>query len=160
LTTESLLTLCRLNLLYGLRYGLNHLLGLIDRDSRCHLGGSRLNGLNGRNGLSRSRGRIVTLRDRKVRNVRNLVSQLGHDGTNRRDVRIIRPFLAHFRNDVQGDSLTDQGFRIESDLRRSAQPGSKSPYELALLMPGDRSIGQAEKESGDVKSLDDRGVFV
>ncbi len=98
MTAEGLLTLGglldRLNglnllhgLLYDLLYRLNrrlNSLGLIDRHRSSHLSRRhRLDGLNGGNGLSGCRGRIIILRDREVRKVWNLVRELRHDGSDR-----------------------------------------------------------------------------
>ena len=99
MTAEGLLTLSglldRLNglnllhgLLYGLLYRLNRLhwlnsLGLIDRHRSSHLSRRhRLDGLNGGNGLSGGRWRVVVLRNREVRKVWNLACKLRHDGRN------------------------------------------------------------------------------
>ena len=117
LTAEG--SLLGLGGLYGL---LHNLLGLIDRHLSGRLNRSGLDRLNGCNGLGGSRWRVVTLRDREVRNGGDLVGELRHHRADACHVGIVRPLLRNLRYDVQGDSLSDQRFGIESDCRRSSEP--------------------------------------
>ena len=114
-------------MLYGLDnrlnwLGLNDLLGLVNRYLSRRLNRGWLDRLNGSDRLGGSRGWLVTLWDREVRNGRDLVGQLRHYRADACDVGIVRPFLRDPRNDVQGDPLPDQCLGIESGGRGAPEP--------------------------------------